>query len=326
MDEVLEQLRLDINRRLAETPTELQRQRLGAILASIDTILGGAKESVSERLLERLGEFTDGEIEFQKQTLDQVLTVETTIPPLERVQSAVTSTPTEIIIGNTRQSLTVEQMVDTLTKSNTKEIKNIISAGFIAGDTTDQVAARVSQKVRGRTRAQTRAVVQTAVNHAAGVARSQFAEENSDKIGGEKYLATLDARTTPTCSGLDGNIYDVGTGPRPPLHYNCRSIRVAVPREDSVLSGMEGDRPAVGAEGVEQVSSQKTFSGWLRNQPADFKREFFRKYRNGEAKYELFEQGGLDAKDFIDRDGVEISLQELREKNPLAWQKATPSD
>ena len=322
LDEVLEQLRADINSRIADVPTEFQRKRLGTVLASVESILQGGRENISQRLTERLNEFTDGEIEFQKETLDQVLNVETTVPPIEKVQSAVTSTPTELLIGNTKQTMTVNQMVETFSKSNTKEIKNLISTGFIAGDTTDQIAARVSQKVRGRTRAQARTVVQTAVNHAAGVARKEFSEENSDKIGGEKYLATLDARTTPTCSGLDGNIYEVGVGPKPPLHYNCRSLRVAVPREGSVLSGMEGSRPAVGADGVEQVTSNKTFSGWLRGQPADFKREFFRKYRDGQAKYELFEQGGLDAKAFIDADGAEISLQELREKNPLAWQKA----
>ena len=326
LDEVLEQLRADINSRIADVPTEFQRKRLGTVLASVESILQGGRENISQRLTERLNEFTDGEIEFQKETLDQVLNVETTVPPIEKVQSAVTSTPTELLIGNTKQTMTVNQMVETFSKSNTKEIKNLISTGFIPGDTTDQIAARVSQKVRGRTRAQARTVVQTAVNHAAGVARKEFSEENSDKIGGEKYLATLDARTTPTCSGLDGNIYEVGVGPKPPLHYNCRSLRVAVPREGSVLSGMEGSRPAVGADGVEQVTSNKTFSGWLRGQPADFKREFFRKYRDGQAKYELFEQGGLDAKAFIDADGAEISLQELREKNPLAWQKAQPAD
>jgi len=326
LDEVLEQLRVDINNRLSETPTDLQRKRLGVVLASVETILQGGRQNISQRLTERLTEFTEGEIEFQKETLDQVLNVETTAPPIQRVQSAVNSTPAEMLIGNTKQSMTVNQLVETFSKSNTKEIKNLISAGFIAGDTTDQITARVSQKVRGRTRAQARAVVQTAVNHAASVARKQFSEENSDKIGGEKYLATLDARTTPTCSGLDGQIFEVGVGPKPPLHYNCRSLRVAVPREGSVLSGMEGSRPAVGADGVEQVTSNKTFSGWLRGQPADFKREFFRKYQDGEAKYELFQQGGLDARDFIDADGSEISLQELREQNPLAWQAADPTD
>ena len=326
LDEVLEQLRVDINNRIAEVPTEFQRKRLGTVLASVESILQGGRENVSQRLTERLSEFADDEISFQKETLDQVLEVETTVPPREKVQAAVTSTPAEMLIGTTKQTMTVNQLVETFSKSNTKEIKNLISAGFIAGDTTDQITARVSQKVRGRTRAQARAMVQTSVNHTAGVARSQFAQENKDKIGGEKFLATLDARTTPTCSGLDGQIFEVGIGPKPPLHYNCRSLRVAVPREGSVLSGMEGSRPAVGADGVEQVTSNKTFSGWLRGQPADFKREFFRKYRDGEAKYELFEQGGLDARDFIDADGAEISLQELRDQNPLAWQAADPTD
>jgi len=95
-----------------------------------------------------------------------------------------------------------------------------------------------------------------------------------------------------------------------------------VPREDSVLAGLDGTRPAVGAEGVKQVSSKKTFSGWLKDQPDDFQKDFFSKVPNGNAKYQLFKKGGLDAKDFIDPDGVQISLSELKQKHSLAWQKA----
>jgi len=326
LDEVLEQLRRDLQSRLAEAGTEFQRSRLGTLLSSIDSIVQGNTERFSEGLLERISEFTDGEIEFQKDTLDQVLTAETTVPPKERLTAAVTGTSAQILIGGQRQSLSINQMVETFSQSNKKEIKNLISAGFISGDTPDQIARRIGQKVTGRTRAQARTVVQTAVNHAATVAREEFVKENKEFMSGEKFVATLDVRTTPTCSGFDGQVFEVDQGPKPPLHYNCRSIRVAQPREGSVLSGLEGSRPAVGADGAQQVSSRKTFSGWLNDQPADFQREFFRKYSNGEQKYELFKQGGLNANDFIDSDGAEINLQELKEKNPLAWQRATPAD
>lgn len=327
LEGILEELRDELVAQINTAGTDFQRSRLGVLITSVDGILAGKTQQISQGMLESLQEFVGDELDFQKATLDQVLQVETTVPAPEAVLNAATTQPTKIVIGNTTQSLTVKQMVDVFARGQSKELKNTISAGFIAGDTPDQIARRVSQKIAGRTRAQARTVVQTATNHMAGVARAEFAKENEDRIGGEKFVATLDARTTPACSGLDGNIYEIGSGPMPPLHYNCRSLRVAVPREGTVLAGLQGERPAVNADGtVTQVSSNKTFSGWLRGQPADFQREFFRKYQNGEAKYELFQQGGLDAKDFIDNDGVEISLQELREQNPLAWQRATPTD
>jgi SPP1 gp7 family putative phage head morphogenesis protein len=322
LEGLLEEMREEIVGRISDAGTEFQRARLGSLLSSVDSIISGKAEAISESLREQITEFTSDELDFQKQTLDQVIDGTTAEPNADQVLSAVTGESTSLVQGDQKQSVTIEQMVGVLAGANRKELKNVISAGFIAGDTTSQITQRVSQKIRGRSRAQVRAVVQTSLNHAASVARQKFAERNKDILGGEKYVATLDSSTTVTCAGLDGNIYEVGVGPRPPLHYNCRSLRVAVPREDSVLSGLEGTRPAVGAEGVEQVSSRKTFSGWLGQQPAEFKREFFGKFKDGDAKYKLFEQGGLDAKDFIDPDGVAMSLQELREKNPLAWQRA----
>ena len=43
-----------------------------------------------------------------------------------------------------------------------------------------------------------------------------------------RYTAVLDSRTTPICRSLDGRIYQVGQGPRPPQHWNCRSIMIPV--------------------------------------------------------------------------------------------------
>lgn len=325
-DESLEQLRREIQARLAETDSSLQRGLLGALLTSIDTIIEGTVQNLRTRLSERVGEFAEDEVDFQKRTLDQVVDGESRRPDTDTLRTAVFSSAATLLIGGQRQRLSIDEMVETFARSQKAEIKNVISSGFVANDTPDVIARRVSQKVRGRTRSQARTVVQTAMNHTASVARERFVAENEAVLAGEKFVATLDIRTTPTCSGFDGQVFEAGTGPIPPLHYNCRSVRVPEPRPDSVLGGLEGERPAIGADGVSQVSSRKTFSGWLNDQPADFQREFFRKYRDGDAKYELFKQGGLNAKDFIDADGAEISLQELRDQNPLAWQKAKPTD
>ena len=319
---VLEEMREEIASRIAESGTDFQRSRLGSLLSSVDGIIESTGENISERLRERIYDFTRDELRFQKRTLDQVLVGSTSEPNADQVLSAVTSQPTNLISKDRSQNMTINQMVGVLAGSNKKELKNIISTGFIAGDTTSQITQRLSVKIRGRSRAQVRAVVQTSINHAAGVARQKFAEQNADKIGGEKFLATLDGSTTVTCAGLDGQIFDVGDGPNPPMHYNCRSLRVAVPREDSVLAGLDGTRPAVGAEGVQQVSSKKTFGGWLNDQPASFQREFFSKVSDGEAKYDLFKKGGLNPQDLIDPDGTEMTLEELREKYPLAWEQA----
>lgn len=44
----------------------------------------------------------------------------------------------------------------------------------------------------------------------------------------EQFVAVLDSRTTKICRRLDGKRYKLGVGPIPPLHMNCRSMRVIV--------------------------------------------------------------------------------------------------
>lgn len=48
----------------------------------------------------------------------------------------------------------------------------------------------------------------------------------------EQFVAILDNRTTKLCRGLDGKRFELGVGPIPPLHLNCRSNRVLVLPED----------------------------------------------------------------------------------------------
>jgi hypothetical protein len=55
----------------------------------------------------------------------------------------------------------------------------------------------------------------------------------------ELYVATLDSRTTPICRSLDGKKFPIGVGPKPPLHFSCRSVRVALLGNEAI-----GTRPA----------------------------------------------------------------------------------
>ncbi len=317
---VLDNLLEELTQRVATTGSS--RARLGVLMTEVESLVEAAGGEIKQGLRQRVLEFAKEESAFQQQMFEEITDVQSVLPTDEQLEASVMGQATSIVVGTEAQSLTVDQIVDRFAQSNSKEIKNSISAGFIAGDTTDQISRRVSQKVQGRTRAQARAVVTTAVNHAATQAKEQFAQQNSDIIRGEKYLATLDSRTTMTCAGYDGEIFPINTGPMPPLHYNCRSTRVIVPTEGSLIDGLEGERPAVVDGQAQQVSGNKTFRGWLREQPVEFRDEFFGKFTNGREKRLLFDQGGLDPNDFIDPTGAQMTLAELREKNPLAFQRA----
>jgi SPP1 gp7 family putative phage head morphogenesis protein len=317
---ILNNLLEDLTERIANTGTS--RARLGQLISEVESLITASGDKIRQDLRERIIEFAEDETVFQRGVYQEITDVETVLPAKEQLQAAIMSQPATLIMNGEAQRITVDGIMQRFTKNNAQEIKNVVSGGFIAGDTTDQITQRVRQKVTGRTAAQARTVVATAVNHAATEAKEQFARQNSDVVRGEKYLATLDSRTTLTCAGFDGEIFPVGEGPKPPLHYNCRSTRVIVPTEGSLLDGLEGERPAVVDGEAQIVSGNKTFRGWLRDQPVEFRDEFFGKFQNGREKRLLFDQGGLDPNDFIDPSGAQMTLAELRDKHPLAFQQA----
>lgn len=57
---------------------------------------------------------------------------------------------------------------------------------------------------------------------------------NNELLPRELYVAVLDNRTTTICRSLNGKVFPVGSGPYPPLHWNCRSTRVPLPAEGEV--------------------------------------------------------------------------------------------
>src|SRR5690606_7566723 len=72
------------------------------------------------------------------------------------------------------------------------------------------------------------AVARTAVNHTVTASKDELFRANADILAGLRYTATLDGRTTPQCRALDGKVFPLDKGPRPPLHFGCRSTMIPV--------------------------------------------------------------------------------------------------
>ena len=70
------------------------------------------------------------------------------------------------------------------------------------------------------------------MTHAGALATQEIAK----KYGAKRVLwvSVLDARTSDICINLDGSIFAIDEGPRPPAHFNCRSIVVPLFWDDDV--------------------------------------------------------------------------------------------
>ena len=152
--------------------------------------------------------------------------------------------------------------------------------------------------------------VQTAVS--AEIRETTF-DENDDVVKGYEWVSVLDTRTSDICKALDGVKYDLDDPKRrkPPAHPNCRSTITPVLKswkelgldfdelEDSTRRDMNG----------KAVSSELNYGEWLKTQPASVQDEAL-----GKAKADLFRKNDLDMKDFVNRIGEPLTVEQVKEK------------
>lgn len=151
----------------------------------------------------------------------------------------------------------------------------------------------------------------------AAVARQAVAEANGDIVAGVRMVATLDSRTSSVCRSLDGRVFPVDSGARPPFHINCRTSFVLVLKAEYAGREAQGKRASAGGA----VSDGLSYYEWLGKQPAAFQDEVL-----GRTRGALFRRGGLSAKQFadlqLDRNFRPRTLDELRELIPEAFRQA----
>jgi hypothetical protein len=154
-------------------------------------------------------------------------------------------------------------------------------------------------------------------------ARALWVLLNKEYLGDEIYVAVLDSHTTVMCANLDGKIFAIGKGPYPPIHWGCRSDRVAVldwrkiatrPARGYAEKELRGLSPEARrkrvAELIGEVPSRVTYEQWLADQSETFQNEML-----GINRARLLRSGGLKLKDFVDRQNQKLTLGQLRARH-----------
>lgn len=234
---------------------------------------------------------------------------------------------------------TLAQWLAQARQNDLRRITDSTIAGIVQRETPVQVGRRVfgSERLRGTdgVRSATRNGTQALVNTvAAGLileARRQLWAD-SNLIDEELYVAVLDSRTTVVCSTLDGNRYPTNEGPRPPIHFNCRSIRVPivpgaklgrrpinrVSRDGRELAGLRGPaRRRRAAELVGQAPAELKYTEFFERQSASFQDSVL-----GPTRGRLYRRGQLPLERFIDETGERLTLRELYERERAAFNRA----
>lgn len=319
-------------------------QRLNALLEVVRTIRTKAWSQINDEWVAQLNELAAKEPEFLANSVKTVVPVvlDLALPPPDLLRAIVKSRPFE--------GRTMREWADGIANADIARIEQQIKIGLVQGEPSADIARRIvgSARMKGVdgvtqiTRRNAEAITRTAVNHVASQAKAEFYRANDDIFSEEQFVSTLDARTTPVCRANDGKRFPIGKGPKPPLHFSCRSLRVAV--IDDVAMGLRPAKPVTermllreytAANGLGQtlkrgslprghkgsfdefsrkrvreltgrVPGQTTYQDWLTRQSGGFQDDVL-----GKTRARLFRNGGLKLDKFVNRAGDEINLHDL---------------
>jgi SPP1 gp7 family putative phage head morphogenesis protein len=335
--------------------TTTGQARLNVLLEYIRTARGSTWNNVRDEWVTQLTELAKKEPEFidkQFKTVSPVI-LDTVLPTAETIRSLVTSRPF--------QGRILKDWAKSIQAVDLQRIEDQIKIGLMQGETVEQIARRVFgtgnldgiDGVTEITRQQSKAITRTAVNHVGNQAKREYYKANSDLFREELYVATLDSRTTAVCKANDGKRFPVGEGPIPPLHYNCRSLRVAIINDEVI--GTRPAKPTVERELVEdfakenelepvrkrddlppgwktkydayarkrirqlteQRPAEESYNVWLRRQSKTFQEEVL-----GVTKAKLYRDGKLSLDRFVNRQGDELTLAQLARREAAAFRAA----
>jgi SPP1 gp7 family putative phage head morphogenesis protein len=147
-------------------------------------------------------------------------------------------------------------------KSVLKKIDRVVKAGFLAGDTNEQIAKNLAIATNGQIQ-DARAIARTAVMDMSQRAHERFWDANSDVIKFWEYDATFDYRVCPLCFPHDGKrVKNRSDLPSVPVHPNCR-CRV-LPLTATALELEKEDMAEGMTMSTVQVGDPKAASGTVR--------------------------------------------------------------
>jgi SPP1 gp7 family putative phage head morphogenesis protein len=331
------------------------QKRIGRLISEIRDIRSAAWQDAESLWFSNFRDLVKNEVNFlaTATAVSVPVVVDLNLPPSRLLESLVRTRPFE--------GKVLREWAKKIAEDDIARISDQIKIGIIQGEGANVIARRVigSAAFRGTdgvtqiTRRQAEAITRTATISFTNAAREEFFAENTDVFTEEVFVATLDSRTTPICRSLDGKRFAVREGPQPPLHWNCRSLRVA-----AITDELIGDRPAnpvsqrqilrefaaeeglgkltsrddipYGLKGkfdkfnrrrlresIGQVPAKTTYQEWLKTQSQAFQDDVL-----GKVRAKLFRQGNLTLDKFVNRAGDEIPLRDLARREMSAFRAA----
>lgn len=275
--------------------------------------LSAIYKEMHDRGLELFSEFATYEASFNVKLLDQLTKADVDIKQANI--DDIATKPLKLEVGQGIQTINVTGALQALGLKQSSDILSEVSLGKASDESINDIAKRIESGA-AKYKQQLQAVSLTLTNHVATQTRLDTFKANSDIVEGWRWISTLDSRTTKLCQAMDQVIQPFNASLKPPAHYRCRSTLVPVIKKQYAID-TDFKRPAVGADGIQQVSAKTSYQDWLSKQPASFQKDVL-----GATRAKLFKDGKLTLDKFIDDEGNTLTLDELKKKEPEAFKRA----
>lgn len=359
---LLDKTESDIKRQIADatnagltSPSRVRR--LNKLLEGLRETRGQAWKDVEAFWIKEMKGLARAEVEFFERIIVGALPVElnTVVPDALRLRQIVTSKP---FMGKTVRQWArhvgradINRIEDQIKigmvqgETNQQIARRVVGTAKLKGrDGVTQISRR-----------QAAGITRTVTNGVAAESREEFLQANQDLAPQKIFVATLDQRTTPICRRFDGQIFAVDDPNAPvfPLHFGERSLYAPAidgevigdrPRRDFTdrqllreYADENGFRAPSNRDGLPRghkgafdafarvrmreltgtTAAKTTYGQWLGRQSAANQDDIL-----GPNRGRLFRRGGLTVDKFVERDGTEVTLAQLGEQFPGAFEAA----
>lgn len=301
-------------------PESFTVERLEALLASVRALNAQTYAQISNEFSSELKSLVAYEAGYQYSLFANTIPAQISFSSvnIDQVYTAALARPFH--------GRLLKEWMQGLENDRSAKVRDAIRIGYIENETLSQIM----QRIRGtkalnykdgileisRNNAET--ITRTALNHYANFAKEEFYQANASVIKGLRWTSTLDARTSAICQSRDGNIYPLDKGPRPPAHFNCRSVMTAVTKSWKELGINAKELPESTRQSMDgQVPASLTYQSWLEKQSVERQNKIL-----GKTKASLFRDGGLTVDRFVNNKGHVFTLDELKQRDAEAFRKA----
>lgn len=284
--------------------------RLNKLLRDLEEALAGITGDWQTKLTEDLKELAAYEAEWNVKTLTANVNAEFVTPTAEQVWAAAEFQPLSL----SDKPVDFTKLMDGWGETEVARLVTGVKMGFVQGQTTRQIVKNVvgAGGLADISERNAATVIRTALSHVSNEARNETYRQNDDIIEKYEIIATLDSRTSTICRSLDGQEYEIGKGPMPPFHPNCRTTTAPVISSEFDFLDKGAKRAAKGADGGTQVSADTTYYEFLKQQPA-----WFQDQALGPVRGKIFRNSGISPEEFrvisVDGFGNPLTLKQMAE-------------